>query len=93
MNKTELVDKMAQKSGLTKKDAEKALNAFVDSVEEAVAANDKVQMVGFGTFELRQRAARDGRDPRSGAVIKIPASNSPAFKAGKGFKDLVNNVK
>lgn len=93
MNKTELVDKMAQKSGLTKKDAEKALNAFVDSVEEAVVANDKVQMVGFGTFELRQRAARDGRDPRSGAVIKIPASNSPAFKAGKGFKDLVNNVK
>ncbi len=90
MNKTELIEKIAQKSELTKKDAEKALNAFVDSVTEAVAGNDKVQLIGFGTFELRRREARDGRDPRSGAVIKIPASNTPAFKAGKSFKDAVN---
>lgn len=90
MNKTELIEKMAQKCGLTKKDTEKALNAFMDSVIEAVAAKDKVQLIGFGTFELRRREARDGRDPRTGAVIKIPASNNPAFKAGKGFKDSVN---
>ena len=90
MNKTELVEKIAKKSELTKKDSEKALNAFIDSVQEAVAANDKVQLIGFGTFELRRREARDGRDPRSGEVIKIPASNAPAFKAGKSFKDLVN---
>ncbi len=90
MNKTELVEKIAQKSELTKKDAEKALNAFIDSVVEAVAANDKVQLIGFGTFERRHREAREGRDPRSGATIKIPASNAPAFKAGKSFKDAVN---
>lgn len=90
MNKTELIEKMAQKCELTKKDTEKALNAFIDSVIEAVAAKDKVQLIGFGTFELRRREARDGRDPRTGAVIKIPASNNPAFKAGKGFKDSVN---
>ena len=90
MNKAELLDKMALKSGLTKKDLEKALNAFVESVEETVAANESVQLIGFGTFELRHRAERDGRDPRTGDIIKIPASNSPAFKAGKSFKDLVN---
>lgn len=90
MNKTELIEKMAEKAEMTKKDAEKALNAFIDSITEAVASDDKVQLIGFGTFELRRREARDGRDPRSGEVIKIPASNAPAFKAGKGFKDAVN---
>ena len=90
MNKTELIDKISEKTELTKKDAESFLNAFIESVTEAVASNDKVQLVGFGTFELRRREARDGRDPRTGATIKIPACNTPAFKAGKGFKDAVN---
>lgn len=90
MNRTELIAKMAEKSEMTKKDSEKALNAFLESVMEAVAANDKVQLVGFGTFELRRREKRNGRDPRTGETITIPACNSPGFKAGKGFKDAVN---
>ena len=90
MNKAELVDKIAEKSGLSKKDAEKALNAFIDSVTEAVAKDDKVQLIGFGTFERRRREERSGRDPRTGNPITIPASNSPAFKAGKAFKEAVN---
>ena len=90
MNKTELIEKIAEKSALSKKDAEKALNAFVESVTEAVAKDDKVQLIGFGTFERRRREQRAGRDPRTGNPITIPASNTPAFKAGKAFKDAVN---
>ena len=88
MNKAELVSKMAEKSELTKKEAEAALNAFMKSVEEALVAGDKVQLVGFGTFETRERAARQGRNPRK--VIEIPASKAPVFKAGKGLKDIIN---
>ena len=90
MNKTELVAAMAEKAGLSKKDAEKALNAFIESVEESVKAGDKVSLIGFGTFETRERAARDGKNPRTGEVIKIAASKAPAFKAGKAFKDMLN---
>ena len=91
MNKAELVAKMAEKSGLSKKDAELALNGFMKSVEEALVGGDKVQLVGFGTFETRERAARQGRNPRNPEeVIEIPASKAPVFKAGKGLKDVVN---
>ncbi|CAH2215120.1 MULTISPECIES: HU family DNA-binding protein [Tepidibacter] len=91
MNKAELVAKMAEYSGLTKKDAEAGLNAFMKSVEEALVEGDKVQLVGFGTFETRERAARQGRNPRNPEqVIEIPASKAPVFKAGKGLKDTVN---
>ena len=90
MNKTELVAAMAEKAGLSKKDAEKALNAFIESVEETVKAGDKVSLIGFGTFETRERAARDGKNPRTGEKIKIAASKTPAFKAGKAFKDMLN---
>ncbi len=90
MNKSELITKMAEKSELTKKDTEKALKAFVESVEEALASNDKVQLVGFGTFEVKERAARIGRNPRTREEIQIPASKAPVFKPGKDLKDLVN---
>lgn len=91
MNKAELVTKISEKSGLTKKDAEQALNAFMGAVEEALVSGDKVQLVGFGTFETRERAARQGRNPRNPEeVIDIPASKAPVFKAGKGLKDQVN---
>ncbi|MDO4476989.1 MAG: HU family DNA-binding protein [Clostridia bacterium] len=90
MNRAELVAKIAEKSELTKKDSEKALTAFIESVTEALADKDKVQLVGFGTFETRSRVERTGRDPRTGNPIKIPASNTPAFKAGKALKDAVN---
>ena len=90
MNKSELIAKMAEKSQLTKKDAEIALKSFVESIEEALENGDKVQLVGFGTFETRERAARDGRNPRTKEVIKIAASTVPVFKAGKEFKDRVN---
>ncbi|MBS5788388.1 HU family DNA-binding protein [Clostridioides mangenotii] len=91
MNKAELVSKMAEKSGLTKKEAEVALNAFMNSVQEALVNNEKVQLVGFGTFETRERAARQGRNPRDPEqVIDIPASKAPVFKAGKGLKDMIN---
>ena len=89
MNKTELVASMAEKAGLSKKDAEKALNAFVESIEETLKAGDKVSLVGFGTFETRERAAREGKNPRTGEKIKIAASKIPAFKAGKAFKDML----
>ena len=89
MNKTELVAAMAEKAGLSKKDAEKALNAFVESIEETLKAGDKVSLVGFGTFETRERAAREGKNPRTGEKIKIAASKIPAFKAGKAFKDML----
>ncbi|GAA0117188.1 MULTISPECIES: HU family DNA-binding protein [Clostridium] len=90
MNKLELVTNMAEKSGLTKKDAETALKAFIESVEEALSKGEKVQLVGFGTFETRERAARKGRNPRTKEEIDIPASKAPVFKAGKEFKDIVN---
>ena len=91
MNKAELITSMAEKSQLTKKDAESALKAFIDSVQEALENGDKVQLIGFGTFETRERAAREGRNPRNPQeVIKIPASNAPVFKAGKGLKEVVN---
>ncbi|MDD3413076.1 MAG: HU family DNA-binding protein [Lachnospiraceae bacterium] len=91
MNKTELVAAMAEQSGLSKKDAEKALKAFTDVVADQLKKEDKIQLVGFGTFEVSKRAAREGRNPQSGAVMKIPASKAPKFKAGKALKDLVNN--
>ena len=90
MNKTELVASVAEKTGLTKKDAEKAVNALFDSVQDALTAGDKVQMIGFGTFEVKKRAARKGRNPRTGQDIEIPASKNPVFKAGKALKDAVN---
>ncbi len=91
MNKAELITKMAEESKLTKKAAEAALEAFVATVEGALKAEEKVQLVGFGTFEVRHRAARKGRNPQTKAEIKIAASKAPAFKAGKALKDLVNN--
>lgn len=91
MNKAELVASIAEKSGLTKKDAELALNAFMNSVEEALAKDEKVQLVGFGTFDVRERKSRKGRNPRNPEqVIDIPASKAPVFKAGKALKELVN---
>lgn len=90
MNKAELITSMAEKSGLTKKDAEKALKSFMDSVEEAMEKDDKVQLVGFGTFEVRSRGERKGRNPRTMEEIAIPASKVPVFKAGKDFKEKVN---
>ena len=90
MNKAELITSMAEKSQLTKKDAESALKAFIDSVQEALENGDKVQLIGFGTFETRERAAREGRNPRTKDTITIPASTVPVFKAGKEFKDRVN---
>ncbi|MTI46488.1 HU family DNA-binding protein [Sporosalibacterium faouarense] len=91
MNKASLVANMAEKSGLTKKDAESALNAFMKSVEEALMNEEKVQLVGFGTFEVRHRKAREGRNPRNPEqVIQIPASKAPVFKAGKTLKETVN---
>ena len=90
MKKTDLIHAIAEQSGLSKKDAEKALNATIDTIIKAVAEGDKIQLTGFGTFEQRQRNARTGVDPRTGNTIEIPASKVPAFKAGKGFKDIVN---
>ena len=89
MNKTELVEAMAKVSGLTKKDAEAAVNAFVEVVEKTVK-KDSVTLVGFGTFSVAKRAARNGRNPQTGAAIKIKASNAVKFKAGKAFKEAVN---
>jgi len=90
VNKAELVSVMAEKSGLTKKDSEKALNAFIEAVSEALAKKDKVQLVGFGTFEVRERSSRKGRNPQTGEEIDIPAAAVPAFKAGKALKDMIN---
>ena len=87
MNKVTLVAKIAEKSGLSKKQAELALGAFIDSVTEALKEGDKVQMMGFGTFEVKERAARTGRNPSTGETIEIPASKTPSFKAGKGLRD------
>lgn len=90
MNKTELVAAIAEKADLSKKDAEKALKAFTDVVAEEMKKGEKIQLVGFGTFEVSERAARTGRNPQSGATMTIPASKAPKFKAGKALKDMVN---
>ena len=89
MNKTELVASIADKAGISKKDAEKTLSAFLDTVVDSLKNGDKVQLVGFGTFEVRERAARTGINPLTKKTIKIAASKSPVFKAGKTFKDAV----
>ena len=89
MNKTELITAMAEASGLTKKDCDTALNAFVDTLQTALKSGDKVQLVGFGSFETKKRAARTGLNPRTKETVEIPASKVPAFKAGKALKDAV----
>lgn len=90
MNKTELVAALADKASLTKADADKTINGFVATIEETLAKGEKIQLVGFGTFEVKERAARTGRNPQTGKEIKIAASKVPAFKAGKALKDIVN---
>ena len=90
MNKAELVDAMAKETNLTKKDVESVLNSFVNQVSGALAKKDKVQLVGFGTFETRKRAARTGHNPQTGETLKIAASTVPAFKPGKALKEKVN---
>ena len=89
MNKTELIAEVAVKAGLSKKDAEKAMNAALDTITDALASGDKVQLVGFGGFETKQREARMGRNPKTKEAIEIPASRVPVFKAGKALKDKV----
>ncbi len=90
MNRAELVEAMAAKTGDSKKATDEALRAFVDVVTDALVKGDKVQLVGFGSFEVRTRAARKGHNPQTKAEIKIPACKAPAFKAGKALKDIVN---
>lgn len=91
MNKSELVAAMAAKTEMTKKDSEVALNAIVEVISEALASGDKVALTGFGSFEVRERAARTGRNPQTGATIEIAACKAPAFKAGKALKEAVKN--
>ncbi|MCI6795408.1 MAG: HU family DNA-binding protein [Lachnospiraceae bacterium] len=88
MNKTELVAEIAEKAGLSKKDSEAAVKAFIDAVSESLKKGDKVQLVGFGTFEVSERPARTGRNPQTGETIEIAASRTPKFKAGKALKDM-----
>ena len=90
MNKTELVAAIAEKAELTKGQSEKALKAFLETVEETLKAGDKVQLVGFGTFEVKDMPARTGHNPRTGKSLKIKASKAPKFKAGKALKDALN---
>ena len=90
MNKMELVSAMADKTGLSKKDAEAALKAFTDVVAEELKKGEKIQLVGFGTFEVSERAAREGRNPQTGETMTIAASKAPKFKAGKALKDMLN---
>ena len=90
MNKTELVAAMAEQTNLSKKDAEAALKAFIDVVSEELKKGEKVQLVGFGTFEVSERAARAGRNPQTGETMEIKASKTPKFKAGKALKDMMN---
>ena len=90
MNKTELIAEIAERAEISKKDAEKALKAFTDVVADELVKGEKVQLVGFGTFEVSERAAREGRNPQSGEPMQIPASKSPRFKAGKALKDMIN---
>ena len=89
MNKTELIAEIAERAEISKKDAEKALKAFTDVVADELVKGEKVQLVGFGTFEVSERAAREGRNPKSGEPMRIEASKSPKFKAGKALKDMV----
>jgi DNA-binding protein HU-beta len=89
VTKQDIIDTLASKVGLTKADADRAVNAVIDSISDALARGEKVTVTGFGTFEVRQRAARMGRNPQTGAPLHIAASKSPAFKAGKGLKDAV----
>lgn len=93
MTKADLVNAIAEQAGLSKADAEKALKAFTGAVTQALKAGEKVSLVGFGTFSVGQRAARTGKNPQTGAKIKIPAAKSPKFKAGKALKDSVNKKK
>lgn len=90
MNKTELIAAVAEQAEISKKDSEKALKAFVDVVTEQLKAGEKVQLVGFGTFEVSERAAREGRNPQTGKTMKIAACKAPKFKAGKALKDAIN---
>ena len=90
MNKTEYIAAVAEKAEISKKDSEKALKAFVDVVAEQLKAGDKVQLVGFGTFEVSERAAREGRNPQTGETMTIAACKAPKFKAGKALKDAIN---
>ena len=90
MNKTELIAAIADEAELSKKDSEKALKAFIDVVTEELKKDGKVQLVGFGTFEVSKRAAREGRNPQTGKVMPIAASKAPKFKAGKALKDMIN---
>ena len=90
MNKTELIAAVAEKAEISKKDSEKALKAFIDVVTDELKNGEKIQLVGFGTFEVSERAAREGRNPQSGEVMKIAASKAPKFKAGKALKDMLN---
>lgn len=90
MNKTELVVAVAEQADISKKDAEKVLKAFVDVVTEEMKKGEKVQLVGFGTFEVSERVAREGRNPQTGKTMKIEACKAPKFKAGKALKDAVN---
>ena len=90
MNKTEIVAAMAEKAGLSKKDAEAALKAFTETVADELKKGEKIQLVGFGTFEVSERAAREGRNPQTGKAMKIKASKAPKFKAGKALKDMLN---
>ena len=92
MNKQELITSMAEKTSLNKANSEKVLNAFIESVQEALANGEKVQLIGFGTFETKERAARVGLNPRTKEKIDIPAKKAPAFKPGKEFKEKINNV-
>ncbi len=89
MNKTELINAVAEKTGLSKKDSDKAVNAVIDTIIETMKAGDKVTIIGFGAFEAKERAARIGRNPVSGAEIRIPATRVPQFKAGKALKDAI----
>jgi DNA-binding protein HU-beta len=92
MNKGELVDKVAEQANVTKKEADAIISAIFETIQEAVAAGDKVTLVGFGSFEGRDRQERDGRNPKTGETMKIPASRVPAFSAGKLFKDKVGTA-
>ena len=93
MNKTELIEAIAKEASLSKKDAEAALNAYTSVVTKTLKKGDKITLVGFGTFEVRKRAARKGKNPQNGEAIKIKAAKVPAFKPGKGLKDTINGVK
>ena len=89
MNKTELIAAMAETSGLSKKDCDAALAAFITTVETALKSGEKVQLIGFGSFEVKERAARTGRNPRTKEIVEIPASKAPVFKAGQAFEDAI----